>query len=80
MQRIVDNIPRVIDLEFLSPLAESIRSALLTDLGVISEGGLGRCKDYLNEAPIVVEQRTDLSTRRQRLGDAKAAIRKFKMK
>ena len=80
IQRIVDNIPRIIDLEFLTCLSENIRTALLINLGVFTEGGLSRCREYLDEAPTVSEQRNDLSVRRDRLGDAKIDIRKLKMK
>lgn len=80
VQRFIDNIPGIINLELLSPLSTDIRSALIKELDVFGEDSKDRCKGYLDEAPDVAELRRDLTVRKARLGESKVAFKKFKMK
>jgi hypothetical protein len=79
-QRIIDDVPRMIDAKFLIPLPGEMRKALLERLGVFTEDGATLCKGWLEEDPFVSEKRHDLGIRRDRLADAKVAIRRLKMK
>lgn len=54
--------------------------ALIAELQVFGEGSQLRCKDLLDEAPDIADLRKDLTIMKARLGDAKVALRKFKMK
>jgi hypothetical protein len=66
----------MVDLECLVPLAGVVQSSLIAELNVFGDDAQARCR----EDPGTAETRKDLSVRKARLGDAKLAIRKFKMK
>jgi hypothetical protein len=70
----------MVDLECLVPLAGVVQSSLIAELNVFGDDAQARCRDFLDEDPGTAETRKDLSVRKARLGDAKLAIRKFKMK
>ena len=76
-QRVIDNIPRGIDAEFIIPAASELRKALIDDLAIFSQHGPKRCRNLLAEAPAKTRQREDLVARRGRLERAKLSIRKF---
>jgi hypothetical protein len=80
VQRIADHIPQIVDAEQLSPLAGLVREALISQLGVLGTDARVRCKELLDEAPATAEERRDVTVRRDRLGVARLAIRKFNIK
>jgi hypothetical protein len=76
-QRIIDNIPRIIDAEFIMPAAEAIRKALERDLHIFKDDAAERCGEFLAESDVNRRRREDLNERKNRLGHAKDAIKKF---
>jgi hypothetical protein len=76
-QRIIDNVPRVIDAEVFMPLSEKVRNALLADLDILSDGGEERCRAFFAEKLETTRLREDLLQKQARLGRAKEALRKF---
>ena len=76
-QRIIDNLPRLIDAEFIRPLANVMQDALITELDISSEKGRGRGEAFLAENAMTSSQREDLLQKRKRLATAREAIRRF---
>lgn len=79
-QRIIDDVPRTVDLELLQPLAKSIGVALLGALNMSGEDGKERCQGYLEEAPDVAELRRELEVREKRLQQARKTIKDFQLR
>jgi hypothetical protein len=69
----------VIDAEFIVPAAKAIQKALLVDLHIFDKDGNKRCAELLAEPESKRRRREDLAERKERLGKAKVAIRKFNM-
>jgi len=69
-KRAIDDVPRIIDHDFLMPLGSDMQTVLRTQLDVLgTEDGEQRARRYLNEDPSVVRQREQLA-KRIRLADA----------
>ena len=70
-------MPRLIDAEFIRPLATTMQEALISELDISSDNGRERCKAFLAENAMTSSQREDLLQKRKRLATAKEAIRRF---
>jgi hypothetical protein len=79
VQRIIDNVPRIIDAEFIIPAAKAFRQALVRDLGVFHPEGSQRCQAYLAESGEVARHRADLMQRKERLEKAKRVVKDFRI-
>lgn len=77
LKRIIDDVPRAIDHDFVQPLCQTMRQALISELGVTREGGRERCKAFLIEDPNIATERAELYQKRERLAAAMSIIRKF---
>lgn len=77
-KRIIDDVPRQIDAELIVPLAKTIKDALIHGLSIFDAAkGRDRCRAFLAESPMTTRQREDLVQRRDRLGQAKEAVKTF---
>ncbi|KAH9007591.1 P-loop containing nucleoside triphosphate hydrolase protein [Lactarius deliciosus] len=66
-KRFVDNIPMCIDRTLLRGVTVGLEDALFDGLGINGPGGYERCRKLLSEPGDVVERRSELEKRRQRL-------------
>lgn len=70
-QRIIDNVPRIIDHELLLPLHQQINAALISESGVFDPSNPNLCRDLLAESADRVEQRKAIRAKRDRLARAR---------
>jgi hypothetical protein len=68
-QRIIDNVPRVIDKDFLWALSNMAQEVLISKLGLGSRDVEERARNFLEEDPDVVGRRQTLITSLRRLED-----------
>ncbi|KAH9032594.1 P-loop containing nucleoside triphosphate hydrolase protein [Lactarius pseudohatsudake] len=66
-KRFVDNIPMCIDRTLLRGVTVGLEDALFDGLGINGPGGYERCRKLLSEPGDVVERRSELEKRQQRL-------------
>ena len=66
-QRIIDDIPRIVDHDFLQALGKHIQAALVEAFGIGSENATERARIYLAEEPDDVARRGELKAKEQRL-------------
>ena len=78
-QRIIDNIPRVIDHGFLRATAEDMHDALVRGLGLGADRAVERAAIYLAEDPHVKAERRHLELKRERLEAAARELFKLQM-
>ncbi|KAH7099991.1 P-loop containing nucleoside triphosphate hydrolase protein [Auriculariales sp. MPI-PUGE-AT-0066] len=70
-KRYVDNVPLAIDQEYLRGFERGIHKHLIEALGVSSTDARTKAESYLQEAPDIIQQRTELLTRLERLENAR---------
>jgi len=70
-KRFVDNVPMGIDRTLLRGVTVGLEEALHKGLGISGSGGFERCQTLLSEPEDIVERRSELQKRRQRLLSAK---------
>ncbi|KDQ60443.1 hypothetical protein JAAARDRAFT_125646, partial [Jaapia argillacea MUCL 33604] len=66
-KRIIDNIPLMIDLQFVKAVGEDLQPFLVGKLGLGNSSASERCASYLVEDPSVVTKRDELIARKNRL-------------
>lgn len=66
-KRFVDNVPKVIDEQFVLGIARGLQDALASGLGLDSHDAHERCAKWLAEPPRVAEKREKLVARQKRL-------------
>lgn len=76
-KRIVDNIPRVVDLELVRELPQAIFNQITKALRLAEPGASERCKRLLAEDTRVVAQRQDLIARKKKLEELAMQYRDF---
>ena len=67
IQRIIDNIPRIIDHDFLRSIGQGMQGALIRGLSLGTEHATERAELYLAEHPQVAAQRVYLEQKKGRL-------------
>ncbi len=67
MQRIIDNIPRIIDHDFLRAIGKELQSSLITGLVLGTEQATDRASMYLAEDDQVAYERVYLTEKKKRL-------------
>lgn len=70
----IDNIPRIIDHDFLRSIADELQKSLINGLALGSENAAERASTYLMEDPEVSTTRTFLTQKNDRL---KAVLKKL---
>ncbi|KAJ7099999.1 P-loop containing nucleoside triphosphate hydrolase protein [Mycena belliarum] len=76
-QRVIDNIPSLIDHKFLRGIARTLQQDLISEFGLGSENANAACAIYLTEDPRVVAQREDLMARQRRLETVQVQLHNF---
>lgn len=74
IQRIVDDVPRIIDFSVIRPLPSALSRALLQRLVA---GGETEIHRLMSESPELAEERAELSMRKHRLEEAKKVLLAF---
>ena len=65
MQRVIDDVPCIVDHDFLHGFGKRIQGALIDGLGLDSEHAKERATIYLMEDPDIVSKREDLCAKKQ---------------
>jgi len=73
-KRFLDNIHMGIDQSLLRGVTVGLEAALFSGLAIDGPGGYERCAALLSEPEDIVERRSELQKRRQRLLSAKAEL------
>lgn len=76
-QRIIDNIPSMIDLKFVKALAKEIQPFLIAKFELGTDNANTRCAMYLAEDPNIVAKRDELTARKKRLESVHQELIKF---
>ncbi|CAL1705006.1 unnamed protein product [Somion occarium] len=66
-KRIIDNLPRVIDLDFLRSIAKELQDSLIEGLSLAAGDATARAEGYLAEDPDVATRRASLARQRDML-------------
>ncbi|KAF8340724.1 P-loop containing nucleoside triphosphate hydrolase protein [Cantharellus anzutake] len=66
-KRIIDLVPRIINIDFISELHIRLRAALEKELGVGTEAGIKLAAKLLEEEPDVLNKREELEAKQKRL-------------
>ena len=69
LQRIIDDLPRIVDHDFLQALGEHLQDALVEAFGIGTEKAIEKAKMYLAEDPNDVARREELKAKAQRLDE-----------
>ena len=67
MQRIIDNIPRIIDYDFVRSVAKEIRASLVERLHLVGDDAVEQATKYLAEDEQVSSQRHMFVQKKDRL-------------
>ncbi|KAI9441577.1 P-loop containing nucleoside triphosphate hydrolase protein [Lactarius indigo] len=73
-KRFVDNVPMSIDRALVRGLTHDLEKALFSGLSINGPGGYERCRKLLSEPEDIVERRSELEKRRQRLLSARKEL------
>jgi hypothetical protein len=76
-QRIIDNVPTLIDLKFVKAITKELQNFLISELGLGTAKANDRCAKYLAEDQNVVARRDELVARKNRLESVKVALQNF---
>jgi len=76
-KRIIDDLPRIIDLDFLRGFSQNIQEALIDGLGLGGEHSAKRAESYLSEDPNTVLRRKDLEMTKARLEGVLSKLFRF---
>jgi len=79
-KRIIDNLPRVIDLCYLRAITKSLQPALMENFGAETGDPIARAKNYLREEQQVAIQRTALVNTQDRLDKVLRSLTEFNLK
>jgi hypothetical protein len=77
MQRVIDNVPSLIDLKFVKAITKELQNFLISELGLGTEHANDRCAKYLADDPNVVARRDELLARKNRLESVKMELQNF---
>ncbi|KAJ7269617.1 P-loop containing nucleoside triphosphate hydrolase protein [Mycena rebaudengoi] len=76
-QRVIDNIPALIDSKFLRALTRTLQQDLISEFGLGGVNANAVCAAFLAEDPRLVARRDDLIARRRRLESVQAELHNF---
>ena len=78
-QRIIDDIPRAIDADFVRPLAQALLKRLVEGLGIHQDGGADAARAWLAESQEVAMEREELGRNKELLEKARQSLSSFGM-
>ncbi|KAJ7108734.1 P-loop containing nucleoside triphosphate hydrolase protein [Mycena epipterygia] len=76
-QRVIDNVPALIDCKFLRAIAQTLQQDLISEFGLGSGNANAVCATFLAEDPRLVAKREDLIARRRRLETVQVQLHNF---
>ena len=76
-QRVIDNIPSLVDFKFVKAISTELQNHLITGLGLGSGDAGERCAAFLAEDPMIVKRREELKARKIRLETVKTELQNF---
>ncbi|KAJ7449129.1 P-loop containing nucleoside triphosphate hydrolase protein [Mycena galericulata] len=76
-QRVIDNIPSLIDSKFIRAIAQSLQQDLISEFGMGGPNANAVCAAFLAEDPRLVAKREDLIARRRRLETVLVQLHNF---
>ncbi|KAF5349459.1 hypothetical protein D9757_012431 [Collybiopsis confluens] len=79
-KRMIDNIPRFIDLLFVRELARTLQPFLIAKFGLGTPSANERCASYLGEDPAVVARREELLARKKRLESVERELDEYSLR
>ena len=77
LQRIIDDVPRIVDHDFLQALGKHIQEALVEAFGVGTEKATEKAKMYLAEDPDDIARRDELTAKEHRLEEVLSKLFNF---
>lgn len=77
LQRVIDNVPALIDLRFVRAVASDLLPFLIEKFELGTANATARCGKYLAEDPNVVVRRDELLARKKRLESVAAELHDF---
>ena len=78
-QRIIDDIPRIIDHDFLRTISKDLQRSLISGLALATDRASERARAYLAEDPQVKARRSYLTQKKDRLQAVLKELYKFHM-
>ncbi|KAJ3998695.1 P-loop containing nucleoside triphosphate hydrolase protein [Lentinula boryana] len=78
-KRMIDNIPRFIDLLFVRELGKTLQPFIISKFGMGTSSANERCASYLGEDPMLVSQRDELLARRKRLENVEKELDEYSL-
>ena len=76
-QRIIDDVPRIIDHDFLRPIAQELQPSLIAGLGLGEQNAAERARAYIAEDESITSLRMALEQRHTRLESIQARLHSF---
>ena len=73
-KRIIDLVPRIINIDFFSELHIRLRKALEQELKIGTEEGINLAARLLEEEPDVVSRREELEAKQKRLREIRSRL------
>ena len=77
IQRIIDNVPSLIDLKFLKAIRKELQGFLLPKLSIGAPDARDNCAKLLAEDPVMASRRDELTARKNRLESVQSELRMF---
>jgi len=77
LQRIMDNVPSLIDLKFIKAIGHQLQPFLISKLCLGTAQANESCERYFREDDEIVAQRTELSAQKERLESVKKELLSF---
>ncbi|KAJ3784740.1 P-loop containing nucleoside triphosphate hydrolase protein [Lentinula aff. detonsa] len=78
-KRMIDNIPRFIDLLFVRELGKTLQPFIISKFGMGTSSANERCASYLGEDPMLVSQRDELLARKKRLENVEKELDEYSL-
>jgi hypothetical protein len=78
-QRIIDNVPSIIDLKFVKAIAQDVQSYLIEKFEIGTVKGTEKCAFYLTEDKVVRRKREELLGQEKRLVEVQRKLEEFAM-
>jgi vacuolar protein sorting-associated protein 1 len=76
-QRIIDNVPHVIDKSLFWHISENIGTTIQQELGLVGADAMSKAQAYLAERPEVTAKRAELLDRKARIDRIARRLNEF---
>ncbi|KAF9066276.1 P-loop containing nucleoside triphosphate hydrolase protein [Rhodocollybia butyracea] len=79
-KRMIDNVPRVIDLSFVREIGKTLQPFLISQFSLGNPSANDRCANYLGEDAALVARREELLARRKRLESVEKELEEYSLR